>query len=131
MRYLLDTNICIYLINDRPASVRKRLSVLDPGDVGVSSITVAELAYGVKKSRSPRNLAALEGFLLPLEVAPFDLDAAMAYGSIRATLERKGLPIGPLDLQIAAHAIALAVVLVTNNQREFKRVEGLRVENWI
>jgi tRNA(fMet)-specific endonuclease VapC len=131
MRYLLDTNICIYLINDRPVSVRKRLSSLDPGDVGVSSITVAELAYGVEKSKSPRNLAALEGFLLPLEIAPFDLDAAMAYGSIRATLERKGLPIGPLDLQIAAHAIALAVVLVTNNQREFKRVEGLRVENWI
>lgn len=131
MRYMLDTDICIYLINDRPASVRKRLAALEPGDAGVSSITVAELVYGVAKTRSVRNQAALEGFLLPLEIAAFDLDAAMAYGEVRAGVERKGTPIGPLDMQIAAHAIALDVILVTNNQREFSRVAGLRCENWV
>lgn len=131
MKYLLDTNICIYLINDRPASVRKRLQALQPGDVGVSSIAVAELAYGVAKTGSARNRAALEGFLLPLEIAQFGLDAAMVYGEVRAGVERKGMPIGPLDLQIAAHAITLSTILVTNNQREFDRVAGLQLENWI
>jgi len=131
MRYMLDTDICIYLINDRPASVRKRLAALKPGDAGVSSITVAELVYGVAKTRSARNRAALEGFLLPLEIADFDLDAAMAYGEVRAGVEQKGTPIGPLDMEIAAHAIALDVILVTNNQREFSRVAGLRCENWV
>jgi tRNA(fMet)-specific endonuclease VapC len=128
---MLDTNICIYLINDRPASVRKRLAALKPGDAGVSSITVAELAYGVAKTRSARNRAALEGFLLPLEIADFDLDAAIAYGDVRTGVEQKGTPIGPFDLEIAAHAIALDVILVTNNQREFSRVAGLRCENWV
>ena len=131
MKYLLDTNICIYLINDRPASVRKRLQALQPGDVGVSSITVAELAYGVAKTGSARNRVALEGFLLSLEIAQFGLDAAMVYGEVRAGVERKGMPIGPLDLQIAAHAIALSTILVTNNQREFGRIAGLQLENWI
>jgi len=128
---MLDTNICIYLINDRPASVRKRLEALKPGDAGVSSITVAELAYGVAKTRSARNRAALEGFLLALEIADFGLDAAMAYGDVRTGVEQKGTPIGPLDVEIAAHAIALDVILVTNNQREFSRVAGLRCENWV
>lgn len=131
MRYMLDTNICIYLINDRPASVRKRIEALKPGDAGVSSITVAELAYGVAKTRSARNRAALEGFLLALEIADFGLDAAMAYGDVRTGVEQKGTPIGPLDMEIAAHAIALDVILVTNNQREFSRVAGLRCENWV
>lgn len=130
MRYMLDTNICTYLINDRPASVRKRLAAIEPGDAGVSSITVAELGYGVAKTRSARNRAALEGFLLPLEIADFDIEAALAYGDVRAGVERKGMPIGPLDMEIAAHAIALDVILVTNNQREFGRVDGLRCENW-
>jgi tRNA(fMet)-specific endonuclease VapC len=128
---MLDTNICIYLINDRPASVRERLLMLRPGDVGVSSITVAELAYGIAKTRSARNRAALERFLLPLEIAEFDLEAAMVYGKVRAAIERKGTPIGPLDMEVAAHALALGVILVTNTQREFKRVTGLRIENWI
>ena len=131
MRYMLDTNICIYLINDRPASVRERLQMLQPGDVGVSSITVAELAYGIAKTRSPRNRAALERFLLPLEIADFGVEAAIAYGEVRAAVERKGTPIGPLDMESAAHALALGVVLITNNQREFKRVTGLRLENWV
>ncbi len=131
MRYMLDTNICIYLINDRPATVRKRLEALNPGDAGVSSITVAELAYGVAKTRSSRNRSALESFLLPLEIADFGLDAAMVYGDVRAAVEQKGTPIGPLDMEIAAHAVALDVILVTNNQREFSRVAGLRCENWV
>lgn len=130
MRYMLDTGICIYLINDRPASVRKRIEALKPGDAGVSSITVAELAYGVAKTRSARNRAALEGFLLALEIADFGLDAAIAYGDVRTGVEQKGTPIGPLDMEIAAHAIALDVILVSNNQREFSRVAGLRCENW-
>ncbi|MCC7080008.1 MAG: type II toxin-antitoxin system VapC family toxin [Burkholderiales bacterium] len=131
MRYMLDTNICIYLINDRPATVRKRLEALNPGDAGVSSITVAELAYGVAKTRSSRNRSALESFLLPLDIADFGLDAAMVYGDVRAAVEQKGTPIGPLDMEIAAHAVALDVILVTNNQREFSRVAGLRCENWV
>ena len=131
MRYLLDTNICIYLINDRPRSVRRRLEALQPGDVGLSSITVAELAYGVAKTGSRRNRIALDGFLLPLEIAQFGIEASMAYGEVRTSVERKGTPIGPLDLLIAAHAIALDTILVTNNQREFARVTGLRLANWV
>ena len=99
-------------------------------DIGVSSITAAELAFGVAKSRSARNRAALEGFLLPLEIAEFDLSAAFAYGDLRAELERRGEPIGPLDLQIAAHALSLKTILVTNNEREFRKVPGLTLENW-
>ena len=130
MKRLLDTNICIYIINARPAQVLQRFRSFAAGDVGVSSVTAAELAYGVAKSGSTRNRAALETFLLPLEVVPFDLDAAFAYGTVRSELERRGELIGPLDLQIAAHALALAVPLVTNNLREFSRVRGLSVENW-
>jgi len=92
---------------------------------------VAELAYGVAKTRSARNRAALEGFLLALEIADFGLDAAIAYGDVRTGVEQKGTPIGPLDMEIAAHAIALDVILVSNNQREFSRVAGLRCENWV
>lgn len=131
MKYLLDTNICIYLINDRPPSVRRHLEALEPGDVGVSSITVAELAYGVAKTGSRRNRTALEGFLLPLEIAQFGVDASMTYGEVRSSVERRGTPIGPLDMLIAAHTIALDIVLVTNNQREFARVAGLRLANWV
>ena len=130
MRYLLDTNICIYVINERPARVIARFRKHPIGNVGVSSITAAELAYGVAKSGSVRNREALEAFLLPLEVTPFDAQSALAYGEVRADLERRGSPIGPLDLLIAAHALSLGAVLVTNNLREFKRVGGLRCENW-
>lgn len=130
MRYMLDTNICIYLINKRPAKVLDRFRRLEVGDVGVSSVTVAELAYGVAKSGSERNRAALEGFLLPLEIADFDQKAAWKFGEIRSVLERAGKPIGPFDMQIAAHALALGCVVVTNNLREFQRVPDLAVENW-
>ena len=131
MKYLLDTNTCIYIINERPPNVRERFSRFELSDIGVSSITAAELAFGVAKSRSMKNRIALESFLLPLEVMPFDLAAAFAYGDVRAELARRGEPIGPLDLQIAAHALSLKVTLVTNNEREFRKVPGLNLENWV
>lgn len=127
---MLDTNICIYLINKRPTKVLDRLERHDPGEIGLSTITVAELAYGVAKSGSARNRVALEEFLLPFDLAEFDEQAAWTYGQIRATLERGGTPIGPLDLQIAAHALSIGCVVVTNNMREFRRVAHLKVENW-
>jgi tRNA(fMet)-specific endonuclease VapC len=130
MKYLLDTNICIYVINDRPKGIVERFRKHRLGDIGVSTITAAELAYGVAKTRSERNRNALERFLLPLEIADFDHAAALVYGSVRADLERVGRPIGPLDLLIAAHALALGVTLVTNNEREFGRIPDLKIENW-
>lgn len=130
MKFLLDTDICIYVINERPARVLDQFRKRQVEDVGLSSITVAELSFGVAKGRSARNREALAAFLLPLEVAPFDRQAALAYGDVRAELERRGSPIGPLDLLIAAHALSVGAVLVTNNLREFKRVGGLRCENW-
>jgi tRNA(fMet)-specific endonuclease VapC len=131
MRYMLDTNICIYLINERPANVLERFRRHAIGDIGVSAVTVAELAHGVAKSGSERNRAALEAFLLPLEIASFDDQAAWTFGGIRCALERAGKPIGPYDLQIAAHAVTLGCVLVTNDVREFQRVPDLRIENWV
>jgi tRNA(fMet)-specific endonuclease VapC len=131
VKYLLDTNICIYIINEHPKKVLNRFKRYPINEIGVSSVTAAELAFGVaKSSRSQRNRAALESFLLPLVVAPFDLAAAFAYGDLRADLDRRGEPIGPLDLQIAAHALALGSVLVTNNEREFRKIRTLNIENW-
>ena len=130
MKFLLDTNICIYIINARPQRVLDRFLRYSVSDIGISSVTAAELAFGVAKSRSAKNRVALETFLLPLNVAPFDLAAAFAYGDLRAELERRGQPIGPLDLQIAAHAISLGTILITNNEREFRRVPSLKVQNW-
>jgi tRNA(fMet)-specific endonuclease VapC len=132
MRYLLDTNICVYLMRKKPGDLLARFSSLAVGDVGVSSVTVAELQYGVHKSRHPeQNQQALEQFLLPLMVADFDYDAAAAYGEIRATLENRGAAIGALDTLIAAHALSRDLTLVTNNRREFARVPGLRIEDWV
>ena len=131
MRYLLDTNICIYVINERPPAVLARFLEHEPDGIGISVITASELFWGVRKSGSRRNAEALERFLAPLTVADYDLAAARAYGEVRAGLERKGTPIGPLDLQIAAHALALQVTLVANNLREFKRVPGLKLDNWM
>jgi tRNA(fMet)-specific endonuclease VapC len=131
MKYLLDTNICIYLINQKPPQVIRHFHEHTIGDIGVSSISVAELQYGVQKSRYPeQNQSALEQFLMPLIVAEFDALAAIVYGSIRAVLESKGTPIGALDTLIAAHALSMDAALVTNNTREFVRVPGLRVVNW-
>ena len=130
MRYMLDTNICIYAIKNQPSQVLTQLRVHEAEGIGISSISVAELYFGVSKSGSARNLAALQQFLEPLEIADFDLNAAQVYGTLRYTLERLGTPIGPLDTQIAAHALALEVTLVTNNVREFARVSGLNLINW-
>lgn len=130
-RYLLDTNICIYIINRKPAIVAQHFQSLEHGQLGISSITHAELAYGVIKSGSAKNRAALEKFLLPLEIYPFDAAAALEYGTVRAHLERQGTPIGNMDMLIAAHARALKHVIVTNNVREFERVPNLFIENWV
>jgi len=132
MKWLLDTNVCIAIIRRRPESVLKRLRGKAIGQVGISSITLAELEFGAAKSqRSEQSRMALAEFLLPLEIAPFDDESAAAYGNVRAALEKKGKPIGPLDTLIAAHALALDAVLVTHNTREFARVPGLSVEDWV
>lgn len=130
MRYMLDTNICIYLINHRPPHVRPRFEQHPIGDIGISVITACELAYGVAKSGSARNRAALETFLLPLEIAAFDDQLMWRYAELRARLEQRGTPIGALDTQIAAHALHLGCTLVSNNTREFSRIEGLMLEDW-
>ncbi len=131
MRYLLDTNICIYIIKRKPPEVLERLTSLDPQEVGVSSITVAELEYGVAKSSRPRqNRDALINFLAPLQILAFDDGAARHYGDIRVHLEKAGEPIGAMDLLIAAYARSRSLTLVTNNEKEFSRVPGLVVENW-
>lgn len=132
MKYLLDTNICIYIIKQQPQQVIGRLRTLDVSDVGVSAITVAELQYGAAKSAFPdRNRLALAGFLAPLEILDFTAAFADTYGRIRADLERSGTPIGAYDLLIAAQALAGGLTLVTNNEREFRRIPGLAVENWV
>jgi tRNA(fMet)-specific endonuclease VapC len=128
---MFDTNICIYVIRKRDPKVIRRLRRMGVGDVCISSITLSELEYGVSKSSRPlQNKLALAEFLAPIEVAPYDDMAAAEYGPLRAHLERQGTPIGSLDLLIAAHALALKCVLVTNNADEFRRVPDLRVQNW-
>jgi tRNA(fMet)-specific endonuclease VapC len=130
--YLLDTNICIYLIKKHPAKVLERLMSCSPEEVALSVVTVSELAYGVSKSLSQqKNRDALELFLSPFQVLAYPVEAAFAYGQIRAELERKGTPIGAMDLMIAAHAMAAGATLVSNNLREFRRVSGLMTENWV
>lgn len=131
MILLLDTNICIHLIRGRLPGVLERFEGFSVGELGISSITIAELYFGVERSSHPeRNMRALEQFLLPLEVANFDARAALAYGRIRADLQSRGTPIGPLDTLIAAQAVALNLTLVSNNVGEFSRVPGLEVEDW-
>lgn len=131
MPYLLDTNICIYVIKQRPAQVIDRFRQLSSGDLAVSSVTVFELAFGAQKSQhKSQALSAMRAFLTPLRILPFDSEDAMEAAAIRADLTRQGQPIGPYDLQIAGQARRLALVLVTNNLWEFERVAGLRSENW-
>ncbi|RUP26314.1 MAG: type II toxin-antitoxin system VapC family toxin [Curvibacter sp.] len=127
---LLDTNICIYIINARPLAVLARFQQYRMGDVGLCSIVAAELAFGVAKSGSARNRQALEMFLAPLTILPFDDAAVWAYGNLRADLERRGTPIGALDTLIAAHALSQQAQLITNNTREFSKVPGLQLDNW-
>ena len=125
MIYLLDTNICIYIIKRKPAIVLEKFSQLPLGSVAISTITLAELEYGVRKSANPeKNIEALTQFLVPLDIIAFDYDATKTYGKIRADLEKKGTPIGPLDTLIAPHALSMDVTLVTNNEKEFNRIAG-------
>ncbi|WP_339793171.1 MAG: type II toxin-antitoxin system tRNA(fMet)-specific endonuclease VapC [Imperialibacter sp.] len=130
--FILDTNICIYIIKQKPPHVFERFRSIPLGKIGISSITLSELNYGVMKSALPeKNKLALAQFLIPLEILPFDNDAAISYGKIRADLENKGTPIGPLDTLIAAHALSLDQTLVTNNVKEFSRVTSLKIDNWV
>ena len=132
MTFLLDTNICIYMIKNNPPEVRKHFQNVTPGDVHISSITIAELQYGVEKSAAKeKNTLALEAFLLPLVILPFDLDAACVYGKIRTLLERQGTPISGMDMLIAAQAIAHDFTLITHNMREFQRIPDLKCETWV
>ncbi len=132
IKLMLDTNICIYIIKQQPESVLKRFTEYQVGYIGISSITLSELRFGVAGSRSrKRNSQALEEFVIPLEILPFDDKAALAYGDIRASLEKAGTPIGSMDMLIAAHAVSLGVTLVTNNTREFCRVKGLNLVDWV
>ena len=131
MKYMLDTNICIYTIKHKPPEVIKAFLCHEPDDMCISSITYGELMHGVEKSPAvERNRAAITLFLSAISILPFDSDAAEKYGAVRADLERKGTPIGPMDMLIAGHARSRGLILVTNNTREFFRVNELEVEDW-
>lgn len=131
-KIMLDTNICIYIMKNRPEHVRNKLKEFDVGDVCLSSIVVSELYYGAYKSEhTEKNLLALEYFLKPFDIIEYDLNASIEYGSIRASLEKSGKVIGGLDMMIAAHARSLDMTLVTNNVKEFDRIENLVIDNWI
>lgn len=131
MKFMLDTNTCIYLIKKKSPKIVNHLKRQAVGDVGISSITLAELCYGVSKSEQiDRNREALRDFILPLEAAEFDEKAAEVYGNVRANLENSGTSIGSMDMLIGSHALSLQVVLVTNNVREFRRIKGLKVADW-
>ena len=129
--FLLDTDTCIYVINTMSASVVRAITRLEPGQVKLSAVSLAELEVGASKSRRrEENRNALLRFAAAFDIVPFDDRDVEAYGLIRAGLERRGHVIGPYDLQIAAQAITRDLVLVTNNVEEFRRVPGLRIENW-
>ena len=132
MKVMLDTNICIAIVRRRPPQALKRFTAYKVGDIGISWVTLAELEFGAAKSQHlEKNQAALDEFVLPLEIANFDREAARVYGQVRATLEKKGTPIGSLDMLIGAHALALGATLATNNTREFSRIKGLSVVDWL
>jgi tRNA(fMet)-specific endonuclease VapC len=128
---LLDTNICIYIINAKPPAVLERFRQYRMGDIGLCSVVAAELAFGVAKSDSARNRQALEMFLAPLIILPFDTAAVWVYGDLRANLESRGTPIGSLDTMIAAHALSQQALLISNNTREFSKVPDLQLDNWV
>jgi tRNA(fMet)-specific endonuclease VapC len=130
--YLLDTNICIYIINKHTKSIIKKISGMNPIAIKISSVSVAELEYGASKSnKKEQNRNALRNFLSSFEIIPFDFQDAEVYGIIRAELERQEKPIGPYDLQIAAQALVRDLVLVTNNTDEFARIKKLKLDNWV
>lgn len=132
MKLMLDTNTCIAIIKRKLPQVLKRFNEYTVGDICISWVTLAELEFGVAKSQQQdKNQAALDEFVLPLEIANFDPQVARVYGRVRAALEKKGTPIGALDIMIGAHALSLGVTLVTNNTREFSRIKGLTVVDWL
>jgi len=132
MKILLDTNICIYLINKKNENVLKKFDFYKTGEIGISSISYSELIFGAyKSSRVQQNLDALNEFILPLEIVPFDDEAGFSYGRIRALLEKKGVLIGPMDLLIGSHAISMKIPIVTNNEREFIKIPELQIINWV
>lgn len=132
MKYMLDTNICIYAMKNKPEKVLQRLKNEINEGVCISSITLAELKYGMKHSSNPaKNEQALLRFLVPLSVLPFGAAAASEYGEIRTFLQKQGTPIGSLNMLIAGHAKAEEITLVTNNVREFEKVPLLELENWV
>ena len=132
MKLMLDTNTCIALIKRKPAHTLQKFTAHQVGDIGISAITLAELRYGVSKSQhQAKNQTALDEFVLPLEIASFDEPATLAYGALRALLEKKGIPLGSIDTMIAAHALSVGATLVTNNTREFKRVPKLVIVDWV
>ena len=132
MRYMLDTNICIYAIKQKPEKVFSKLKKMNSADICISAVTYAELACGVEKSAAvERNRLALFLLLANIEILDFDSKAAEEYGRVRAELKKKGVPIGPLDMMIAGHARSLGYTVVTNNLKEFSRVSGLKTENWV
>jgi tRNA(fMet)-specific endonuclease VapC len=127
---MLDTNIVVYTIKNRPELVRETFK-RHQGQMCISSVTLGELIYGAERSAQPeRNLADIEGLAARLEVSPFGTEAAISFGQLRAELYSSGNPIGPYDMMIAGHARSLGLILVTNNVKEFDRVSGLRIENW-
>ena len=131
MNYLIDTNICIYIMNKRPPEVIQKFKKFDIGQIAISSITFSELNYGVAKSQQKKkNAKRLDEFLTPFVILPYDENASRYYGTIRAYLERQGKIMGPLDMLIAAHALSEELTLVTNNEKDFQRIESLKVENW-
>lgn len=132
MIYMLDTNVCIDVIRKRSRALVERIRAHAVDDIGISAITLAELQHGVFKSENPeQNRVALLEFLVPFTVLPYEDTAARSYGEIRAHLEKQGTPIGPMDMLIAAHARSRGLILVTSNEDEFRRVQGLSIENWI
>jgi tRNA(fMet)-specific endonuclease VapC len=131
MKYMLDTNICIYLIKQKPEKVLRHFKAHSVGDIGISSVTLAELRFGVEKSQqAENNRQALDEFILPLEIADFDEKAAESYGKVRASLEKEGKPVGSMDMMIGAHALSRSATLVTNNTREFKQIKHLKIVDW-
>ena len=131
MKLMLDTNACIYIIKQKPPKVLKHFKAYSVGEIGISSITLAELMFGVRKSQHiQKNQEALDAFILPLEIADFDEKAAKDYGEIRAALERAENSIGSMDMLIGAHALSLGLTLVTNNTKEFRKIKHLKVTDW-
>ena len=132
MKFMLDTNTCIYIIKQKPSEVIERFKRTKISQIGISSITLSELFYGVSKSSKPKqNQVALAQFIAPLVIMPYGDEAAQYYGDIRANLEKQGTPIGSLDMLIAAHALSIACTLVTNNEKEFIRILNLKIDNWV